>query len=80
MLLADARLPRVLDPVLPVAVGRVEDSTGQRDGLRGQLLLGDAPLSQVGLGGHRGGRLGPAVGDVVRSMGRGVVVGGGGSV
>lgn len=74
VLLADALLPGVLALLLPVAVGRVEDPAGQRDGLRRQLLLRDAALPQVGLGRH-GRRLGPAVGDVVGAVSGRVVVG-----
>ena len=59
--------------ILPVAVRRVEDAAGERDGLRRQLLLRDAALSQVGFGRH-GGRLRPAVGDVVRAVSGNVVV------
>lgn len=73
MLLADALLPGVLPLVLPVAVRGVEDPAGQRDGLRRQLLLGDAALSQVGFGRH-GWRLRPAVRDVVRAVSGSVVV------
>lgn len=74
VLLADALLPGVLPLVLSVAVRGVEDPAGQRDGLRRQLLLGDAALSQVGFGRH-GRRLRPAVGDVVRAVTGCVVVG-----
>lgn len=73
VLLADALLPGVLPLVLPVAVRGVEDPAGQRDGLRRQLLLGDAALSQVGFRRH-GRRLRPAVGDVVRAVSGSVVV------
>lgn len=73
MLLADALLPGVFPLVLPVAVRGVEDPAGQRDGLRRQLLLGDAALSQVGFGRH-GWRLRPAVRDVVRAVSGSVVV------
>lgn len=71
MLLADALLPGVFPLVLPVAVGGVEDAAGQW--YRGQLLLGDAALPQVGLRGHRR-RLRPAVGHVVGAVGRSVVM------
>lgn len=66
MLLADALLPGVFALLLPVAVGggEVKDPAGQGDGLRGELLLRDAALPQVGLRGH-GRRLRSAVGDVV---------------
>lgn len=67
MLLADALLPRMLPLLLPVAVGGVEDSAGQWNGLRWEFLLGDAALSQVGFGWHGWG-LRPAVRDVVRPM------------
>ncbi len=73
MLLADALLPGVFPLVLPVAVRGVEDPAGQRDGLRRQVLLGDAALSQVGFRGH-GWRLRPAVRDVVRAVSGSVVV------
>lgn len=73
MLFADALLPCMFDLVLSVAVGGVEDPAGQGDGLRRQVLLGDAAFSQVGFGRH-GWRLGPAVGDVVRAVGGRVVV------
>lgn len=59
--------------VLPVAVRGVEDPAGQRDGLRLQLLLGDATLSQVGFRRH-GWRLRPAIGDVMRAVSGCVVV------
>ncbi len=59
--------------VLPVAMRGVEDPAGQRDGLRRELLLRDAALSQVGLGRH-GWRLRPAVRDVVRAVWWSVVV------
>lgn len=45
MLLTDALLPCMFDLVLPVAVGRVEDSSGQGDRLRWQLLLRDTAFS-----------------------------------
>lgn len=73
MLFADALLPCMFDLVLSVAVGGVEDPTGQRDGLRRQVFLRDAAFSQVGFGRH-GWRLGPAVGDVVRAVSRRMVV------
>lgn len=73
MLLADALLPGVFALVLPVAMRGVEDPAGQRNGLRRQLLLGDAALSQVGLRWHSW-RLRPAVRDVVRTMTGSMVV------
>ena len=73
VLLADALLPGVFALVLPVAVRRVEDPAGQRDGLGGQLLLRDAALPQVGFGRHSWG-LRPAVRDVVRAVDGSVVV------
>lgn len=73
MLLADALLPGVFHLVLPVAVRGVEDPAGQWDGLRLQLLLGDAALSQVGFRRH-GWRLRPAIGDVMRAVSGCVVV------
>lgn len=73
MLLADALLPGVFPLVLPVAVRRVEDPAGQRNGLRRQLLLGDAALPQVGFRRHSW-RLRPAVRDVVRTMTGSMVV------
>lgn len=73
MLLADALLPGVFALVLPVAVRGVEDPAGQRNGLRLQLLLRDAALSQVGFRWH-GWRLRPAVRDVVRPVSGSVVV------
>lgn len=73
MLLTDALLPSVFPLVLPVAVRRVEDPAGEWDRLRCQLLLGDAALSQVRFRRHSW-RLRPAVRDVVRAVGGGVVV------
>lgn len=68
MLLTDALLPGVLDLVLPVAVRGVEDPAGQWNGLRLQLLLRNAALSQVGFR-WDGWRLRPAIGDVMRTVG-----------
>lgn len=73
MLLADALLPGMFSLVFPVAVRGVEDPAGQGNGLRLQLLLGDAALSQVGFRWH-GWRLRPAVRDVVRTVSGGMVV------
>lgn len=73
MLLADALLPGMFPLILPVAVRGVEDPAGERDGLRRQLLLGDAALSQVGFGRHSR-RLRPAVRDVVGTVSGNVVV------
>lgn len=73
MLLTDALLPGMFALVLSVAVRGVEDPAGQRDGLRRQLLLGDAALPQVGFRRH-GWRLRPAVRDVVGAVSGSVVV------
>lgn len=67
MLLTDALLPGMLSLVFPVAVRGVEDPTGQWDGLRLQLLLRDAALSQVGFR-WDSWRLRPTIGDVVRTV------------
>lgn len=73
MLLADALLPGVFPLVFPVAMRGVEDPAGQRNGLRRQVLLRDAALSQVGFRWH-GWRLRPAVRNVVRAVSGSVVV------
>lgn len=73
MLLADALLPGVFPLVLPVAVRGVEDPARKRDGLRRQLLLRNASLSQVRFRWH-GWRLRPAVRDVVRAVSGSMVV------
>lgn len=59
--------------VLSVAMRGMEDPAGERDGLRWQVLLRNAALSQVGFGGHSW-RLRSAVRDVMRAMSWGVVV------
>lgn len=73
VLLTDALLPCVFPLVLSVAMRWVEDPARQWNGLRRQLLLGNAALSQVGLGGH-GWRLRPAVRNVMRAVGGSVVM------
>lgn len=73
MLLTDALLPGMFALLFPVAMRGMEDPAGERDGLRWQVLLGNAAFSQVGFGGHSW-RLRPAVRDVMRAMSRSMVV------